>query len=73
MRSFIFFVEGIHDVNCVARVLLLRGFVEARAVNQLPDMWKSRVPRSYPFINDRLDRHIPMPAYFLKNNLCVAI
>lgn len=73
MRSFIFFVEGLHDVNCVARVLLLRGFAEARAVNQLPDMWKSRVPRNYPFINDRLDRHIPIPAYFFKNNLCVVI
>lgn len=73
MRSFIFFVEGVHDVNCVARVLLLRNFREANNIDQLPQMWKDRIPRTYPFINNRLDRHIPMPAFFMKNNLCVTI
>lgn len=73
MRSFIFFVEGVHDVNCVARVLLLRHFKEANNIDQLPQMWKDRIPRTYPFINNRLDRHIPMPAFFMKNNLCVTI
>ena len=23
MRSFLFFVEGVHDINCVARILLI--------------------------------------------------
>ncbi len=73
MKSFIFFVEGIHDVNCVARVLLLNKYIEAKNINQLPEIWKVRVPRNYPFINDRLDRHIPIPAYFFKNDLCIAI
>lgn len=73
MRSIIFFVEGIHDVNCVARILLLNNFKEVNSLDKLPDMWKSRVPRAYPFINNRLDRRIPMPSYFMKNNLCVVI
>ena len=73
MRSIIFFVEGIHDVNCVARILLLNKFKEANTIDELPDIWKSRIPKSYPFINNRLDRRIPMPSYFMKQNLCVAI
>ena len=28
MRSFLFFVEGVHDINCVARILLINGFKE---------------------------------------------
>ena len=73
MRSFIFFVEGVHDVNCVAKVLLLRHFKEANNIEQLPQIWKDRIPRTYPFTKDRLDRHIPMPSYYIKNNLCVTI
>ena len=27
MRSFWFFVEGVHDINCVARILLINEFI----------------------------------------------
>ncbi len=73
MNSFMFFVEGVHDVNCVARILLKKGFKEVYHIDNLPEIWKERVPRNYPFIEDRLDRFIPMPSYYIKNNLCVAI
>lgn len=73
MKNFIFFVEGIHDVNCVARILLLNGFKEANTVDELPEIWKIRIPKNYPFINNRLDRHIPMPSHFIRGSLCVAV
>ncbi len=73
MRSFIFFVEGIHDANCVARILLKEGFKEINRLEDLPQIWKVRVPTKYPFIDDRLDRFIPMPAYFQRQELYVAL
>ena len=71
MKSFLFFVEGIHDINCVAKVLLMNGFKEINNINYLPQMWKVRIPRTYPFVDNRLDRFIPIPSYFIKDNLCV--
>ena len=73
MRNFIFFVEGIHDINCIARILLINGFKEVSNINELPELWRVRVPRTYPFVDNRLDRFIPIPSYFIKNNLCVAM
>ena len=73
MRNFIFFVEGIHDINCIARILLINEFKEISNINDLPELWSIRVPRTYPFVDNRLDRFIPMPSYFIKNNLCVAM
>ena len=73
MRNFIFFVEGIHDINCIARILLINGFKEVGNINELPELWRVRVPRTYPFVDNRLDRFIPIPSYFIKNNLCVAM
>lgn len=73
MRSFIFFVEGVHDVNCVAKVLLLQKFKEVNTIEQLPQIWIDRIPRIYPFVKDRLDRYIPMPSYYIKNDLCIVI
>lgn len=73
MRSFIFFVEGVHDINCVARILLINGFKEANNIDELPEMWRIRVPRTYPFVDNRLDRFIQIPAYFIKKNLCVTM
>lgn len=73
MRSFLFFVEGVHDINCVARILLINEFKEVSNINDIPEIWRSRVPRTYPFVDNRLDRFIPMPSYFIKNNLCIAM
>ncbi len=73
MRSFLFFVEGVHDINCVARILLINDFKEVSNINDIPEIWRSRVPRTYPFVDNRLDRFIPMPSYFIKNNLCIAM
>ena len=73
MRSFLFFVEGVHDINCVARILLINGFKEVSNINDIPEIWRSRVPRTYPFVDNRLDRFIPMPSYFIKNNLCIVM
>ena len=61
MRNFIFFVEGIHDINCIARILLINGFKEVSNINDIPEIWRSRVPRTYPFVDNRLDRFIPIP------------
>ncbi len=73
MKSFLFFVEGIHDINCVAKILLMNGFKEIHNMNNLPKMWKIRIPRVYPFVDNRLDRFIPIPSYFIKDNLCVVM
>lgn len=73
MKSFLFFVEGIHDINCVARILFMNGFKEVNNINYLPEIWKIRVPRTYPFVDNRLDRFIPIPSYFIKNNLCIVM
>lgn len=73
MESFIFFVEGIHDANCIARIISLQGFKEINNINDLPQIWMDRIPRSYPFIENKLSRHIPMPSHFRKNNLCIVI
>ena len=73
MRSFLFFVEGVHDINCVARILLINEFKEVSNINDIPEIWRSRVPRTYPFVDNRLDRFIPMPSYFIKNNLCIVM
>ena len=67
MKSFLFFVEGIHDINCVAKILLMNGFKEIHNMNNLPKMWKIRIPRVYPFVDNRLDRFIPIPSYFIKD------
>ena len=71
MKSFLFFVEGIHDINCVAKILFMNGFKEIHNIDKLPQMWKVRIPRVYPFVDNRLDRFIPIPSYFIKDNLCV--
>ena len=34
MRSFLFFVEGVHDINCVARILLINEFKEVIYTNE---------------------------------------
>jgi len=73
MKSFLFFVEGIHDINCVARILFMNGFKEVNNINCLPEIWKVRIPRIYPFIDNRLDRFIPIPSYFIKDNLCIVM
>ena len=35
MRSFLFFVEGVHDINCVARILLINEFKEVSNINDI--------------------------------------
>ena len=73
MKSFLFFVEGIHDINCVAKILFMNGFKEIHNLDKLPQMWKVRIPRVYPFVDNRLDRFIPIPSYFIKDNLCIVM
>lgn len=73
MKSFLFFVEGIHDINCVAKILLMNGFKEVNNISYLPEMWKERIPRAYPFVDNKLDRFIPIPSYFIKDNLCIVM
>ena len=38
MRSFLFFVEGVHDINCVARILLINEFKEVSNINDIPEI-----------------------------------
>lgn len=73
MKSFLFFVEGIHDINCLARILFINGFKEVHNISHLPEIWKMRVPRAYPFVDNRLDRFIPIPSYFIKDDLCIVM
>lgn len=73
MENILFFVEGIHDANCVARILDINNFKEIRNIENLPDIWKRKIPRTYPFANDRLDRHIPIPNYFTNEEIVVVV
>jgi hypothetical protein len=73
MNNILFFVEGIHDANCVARILDLNGFREIRSIEKLPDMWKRKIPRTYPFVKDRLDRFMSIPTYFINEDISVVI
>ncbi|MBQ6632451.1 MAG: hypothetical protein IJH55_10230, partial [Romboutsia sp.] len=53
--------------------LFINGFKEVNNISNLPEIWKMRVPRAYPFVDNRLDRFIPIPSYFIKDNLCVVM
>ncbi|CEK33245.1 Uncharacterised protein [[Clostridium] sordellii] len=64
MKNILFFVEGVHDANCVARILEVNNFKEIKNLENLPNMWKRKIPRAYPFTKDKLDRYIPIPNYF---------
>ena len=64
MKNILFFVEGVHDANCIAKILEINNFKEIKSIDKLPDIWKRKIPRTYPFVKDRLDRYIPIPTYF---------
>ncbi|MGL5755306.1 MAG: DUF3226 domain-containing protein [Paraclostridium sp.] len=73
MKNILVFVEGIHDANCVGRILDINNFKEIRNIENLPDIWKRKIPRTYPFVNDKLDRHIPIPNYFTNEKIIVVV
>lgn len=73
MKNILFFVEGIHDANCIARILEMNNFKEIKSIDKLPNIWKRKIPKTYPFVKDRLDRCIPIPAYFIKKNTIVVV
>lgn len=73
MENILFFVEGIHDANYLSRILFLNGFKEVKSMDKLPDIWKNRIPRTYPFIKQRLDRGVYIPSYFTNNEVFVVV
>lgn len=73
MKNILFFVEGVHDANCIAKILDINNFKEIKSIDKLPDIWKRKIPRTYPFTKDRLDRYIPIPTYFINKNIIVVI
>ena len=56
--------EGIHDVAFLARVLELKGFREARHLDEIPDGLKNIIPKKYPFEGLELSRRVPYPSFF---------
>lgn len=73
MKNILFFVEGVHDANCVAKILDLNGFKEIRSIDNLPDIWKRKIPRTYPFVKDRIERYVPIPSYFTNQKVIIVI
>lgn len=73
MENILFFVEGVHDANCIYRILVLNNFKEVRSIDKLPLIWKNKIPRTYPFVKDRLDRGISIPSYFTNNEVFVLV
>ncbi|GAA0714102.1 hypothetical protein GCM10008904_29130 [Paraclostridium ghonii] len=73
MKNILFFVEGVHDANCIAKILDLNNFKEIRTIDKLPDIWKRKIPRTYPFVKDRIERCVPIPSYFTNQKVIVVI
>lgn len=73
MENILFFVEGIHDANCIARILLMNKFKSIKNMEELPSIWKNRIPRTYPFVKQRLDRNVQIPLYFTNDEVFVVI
>ena len=73
MDNILFFVEGIHDANCIAKVLMINNFKSIKSMDELPIIWKNRIPRVYPFVKQRLDRSVQIPLYFTNNEIFIVI
>lgn len=73
MKNILFFVEGIHDANCIAKILEMNYFKEIKNIDKLPNIWKRKIPRTYPFVKDRIDRCISIPTYFKNENIMVVV
>lgn len=73
MKNYIFFVEGVHDASCIGKILKLNNFKECHFINDIPQIWQDRIPRSYPFQIERLDKFVPIPDYYINDDIFVVI
>lgn len=73
MKNYIFFVEGVHDASCIGKILKLNNFKECHFINDIPKIWQDRIPRSYPFQIERLDKFTPIPDYYTNDEIFVVV
>lgn len=73
MEHYLLFVEGAHDCAAVEKILKLFGFRPLNDKSALSDCFRSLVPSSYPFEQERLDRISPVPTFLAKDNKFIAI
>lgn len=74
MRNYLIVVEGAHDIAVVEKILRLNG-IDSRVRNEdeLPEVWKHTIPRSFPFHDGHLDRITPIPSFLKNSEVSVAI
>lgn len=73
MKNYIFFVEGVHDASCIGKILKLNNFKECHFINDIPQIWQDRIPRSYPFQIGKLEKFTPIPDYYINDDIFVVI
>ena len=72
MSHSLFIVEGVHDVEVVARLLDRRGFRRLVHHAELPEFWERLVPNKFPHEGDLL-RRVPVPLFLQSESNSVAI
>nr|WP_122013209.1 DUF3226 domain-containing protein [Maliibacterium massiliense] len=73
MRYYYFVTEGAHDAAAIGRVLRLEGFRHQHTASALDDIWRSLLPRQFPFVRDELDADAPIPFFYTKGDISVAV
>lgn len=56
--------EGVHDVVAIGKILRLKGFQEAKQIEEIPDFLENIIPKQYPFEGSELSRRVPYPSFF---------
>lgn len=73
MKNYIFFVEGVHDASCISKIFRMNNLKTAKNLDDIPKIWKDRVPKPYQYDVDILDRFRPIPDYYLGEDVCVIV
>ncbi|SCJ38386.1 Uncharacterised protein [uncultured Clostridium sp.] len=73
MRYVYFAVEGAHDAAAIGKILRLEGFWHHRRAKELPPAFRSMIPTRFPFWGDDLEADAPIPYFYTRGELGVAV
>lgn len=65
--------EGIHDVVTIGKILRLKGFQEAKHIEEIPDFLENIIPKQYPFEGTELSRRVPYPSFFFHEGYWILV
>ncbi|CEQ14293.1 Uncharacterised protein [[Clostridium] sordellii] len=74
MKNYLLIVEGSHDIAFLTKVLSTMGYKEIKSIKHLPPlMAKKLIPKSFPFIKDKLNIFNIIPWFCKKGDSTIAI